>query len=194
MLRSKIFCGIDLSIKRSSSIAKIIVEENSIKIKIDKRNTLDEIIDAIGECNILSIDAPFTLSRGYREVEKIMIRRGLRVFPPSFIRDLVIRNLELLEKLKQRNYEGIILETHPRSSERLSRVGSIIDLYIRQIFNKDDKDAIICALTSLAYELGEYEVFKAEDGEIYVLSGDLDKIKEIFSKSVIIIQKETKRQ
>ncbi|MGC9148325.1 MAG: hypothetical protein ACP5GI_02635 [Sulfolobales archaeon] len=189
MLRNKVFCGIDLSIKRSSSIAKIIVEEYYIRIRIDRRNTLEEIIDVVSECDVLSIDAPFTLSKGYREVEKKMIRKGLRVFPPNFIRDLVIRNIELLEKLKQINYKGVILETHPRSSEYLSSVGSVIDYYIKQTFTKDDRDAFICALTSLAYELGECEVFKAEDGEIYVLSGDLVKVKEIFNRGMIIVQK-----
>ncbi len=185
MLRDKIFCGLDLSIKRRSSIAKIIVENNFINIKIYRLHTLSEIIDVIQECDILSIDAPFNLSNGYREVEREMIRKGLRIFPPNFIKDLVIKNIEILERLRQRNFAGIIIETHPRSSERLSMIRTLLDNIFRDNLSRDDRDAIICAITSLAYELGEYIVFRAEDGEIYLLYGELDKIKDLFSKKPI---------
>lgn len=123
-----------------------------------------------------SIDAPLSPSmRGYRKVDLVLIRSGLRVLPPSFpgMRALTQRALEIKKSLEARGV--IIIETHPRSSLKLSGCRDLDELLDRHNISvgrrirKDEGDALVCALTAYYYVFGNVVMFKEVDGEIALL-------------------------
>lgn len=138
----------------------------------------EELLSLIEEFDVkcASIDAPLSPSaRGYRKIDLALIRSGLRVLPPSFpgMRALVERALKIKGALEARRV--IVIETHPRSSLKLSGCGDLTELLSRHGINvgkrvgKDEGDAIICALTAYYYLAGKAVIFREADGEIVLL-------------------------
>ncbi len=125
---------------------------------------------------IVAIDSPLSHSRGFRRVDKKMIRMGYKVLPPGWpaMRRLVSRALRLREILGRRGI--VVIETHPRSS-LLSSGCSIGELMVREgleqslirDLSKDEIDALIAALTAYHYVIGNYVSVKDVDGEIILL-------------------------
>lgn len=149
------YCGIDLAVKRKTTIGVL----NNYEIRIYEVSTNEEIIQLCSKANITAIDSPLSHSKGFRNVDKEMIRRGFRVLPPSFISKLVERAIELSRSLKN------VIETHPTST--LKNLG----INWRRLHEvKDYVDAAACAMVALGYEIGYVEEIKANDGVIYLLS------------------------
>ncbi len=124
---------------------------------------------------IVAIDAPLAHSKGYREVDKEMIRHGYRVLPPGWrsMKILVSRALLIRERLEENGIK--VIETHPRSALKSSGCSSIYELLaiygirLEEKVSRDEVDAIIAALVAYHYELGDVEVVEAKDGKIYLL-------------------------
>ncbi|EHP68130.1 hypothetical protein MetMK1DRAFT_00025530 [Metallosphaera yellowstonensis MK1] len=146
-------CGIDLAVKRPTAVA--VLEHDKIEVTFVKED--EEIIFLCKNARLVAIDAPLSWGKGYREVDKLLIRSGFRVFPPSFISTLTERALRLAPKLRA-------IETHPSSSLRLlgwdwRRISKI----------KDEADAVICSMTAHFHLRGQTRSFRADDGEIVLL-------------------------
>ena len=181
-----LIAGLDLAAKenRCSGFAVIRISKSKSGLTLLRcLTTDDEIIGNITKYGIslVAIDAPITPKPVMREVDKIMIKSGFKVFPPSF---------SWMKKLTQRAYNlyltlrglGIkVIETHPRSaliSSRINDVSRLCDLLginikgYEEIINrsKDLRDALISALVAYCYVMNTCsKVIKAHDGEIYLI-------------------------
>jgi len=186
-----IFCGLDLAVKKEDVLVKIIDVNLCHKIiKIFECKDLMKLVNEIMDCDVLAIDSPFSLSIGYRSVDKEMIKEGFRVFPPNFIKDLVKKNLNLLDLLKEKGFKGSIVETHPRSSEKASKIDrEMIMRVINHPLSRDEADAFLCALTAIAFKKRISKIFKAEDGEIHILSDQAFSLLNQFVNKKIIIER-----
>ena len=129
---------------------------NLIEVKF--LSTDDEIINYCKDARIVAIDSPLSMSKGFREVDKKMIREGYRVLPPSFMKSLVERAIRLSRVLSN------VIETHPTSS--MKNMGINWRDYTTK---KDEIDAVICALTAYAYDNNLTYKISGIDGTIYLL-------------------------
>ncbi|MCG3108216.1 hypothetical protein L3N51_00497 [Metallosphaera sp. J1] len=150
-------CGVDLAVKRKSAVA--VMDGDMITVTFIDSD--DEIVDMCKGASVVAVDAPLTTAKGFREVDRLFLSRGLRVFPPSFISSLTERGIRLSRRLRA-------IETHPTSSLKL------LGWDWRAISgNKDEADAVVCALTANLWLRGRTLAFRASDGEIYLLQGDV---------------------
>jgi predicted nuclease with RNAse H fold len=110
--------GLDLAAKqdRCSGIAVIDSCYREV-VRSGCLRTDNEIISFVSDLkpSVIAIDAPLTNKPEMREVDKLMIKLGYRVFPPSFkwMRQLSLRGYELMTRLN--TPEFTVIETHPRS-------------------------------------------------------------------------------
>jgi predicted nuclease with RNAse H fold len=118
---------------------------------------------------IVSIDAPLSLpGRGnLRKADLSLIRRGLRVFPPTFagMRSLTERGVRLAKKLRERKIR--VIEIHPRTSgmmlfgtsdrgrwvARLKKIG----FQFKGGSSRHEVDAALAALTGALHIRGKTE-------------------------------------
>jgi Uncharacterized conserved protein len=141
-------CGIDLAVVRPTSVGVI----DGDLIHIFDVWTDEEIVELCGSGG--AIDSPLSHSKGFREVDRKLIRAGYRVLPPSWMKSLVERAIRLSLKIP-------LVETHPTSSEK--------NLGLSVKGNKDHLDAAICALTYKFYLEGKTQHFSAADGEVHLI-------------------------
>ncbi len=137
---------------------------------------------------IVAIDAPLSKpsEKGLRECDRILIRRGLRVFPPFFggMRKLTERGIRLARVLKRKNIE--VIEVHPKTSGILLFNSKNRDVWVKQItrlgFKIEKKmtvhevDAVLAALTGWLYVRGKTESVGKKAKIIVPLRGALEKI------------------
>lgn len=123
----------------------------------------EEIIELCGDAG--AIDAPLTRASGFRKVDRMAMRVGARLLPPSWMPKLVERAMKLSSKLS-------LIETHPTTSEK--------NLVLKVEGYKDHFDAAICALTYVLYLNKMTLRITAEDGEIHLIpKGIKIELKEI---------------
>ncbi|AWR97382.1 DUF429 domain-containing protein [Acidianus sulfidivorans JP7] len=153
------YCGIDLAVKRKTAVSRIINE----KVEFEFLSTDEEIIEYCKGSKVVAIDSPLSISKGFRNVDRKMLKNGYKVLPPSFMISLVRRAIKLKENF---NY---VIETHPTSSLKK------LNINWRTFSNiKDEVDAVICALTAYAHDLGIAEEILADDGAIYLLPKNIE--------------------
>ncbi len=127
---------------------------------------------------IVVIDSPLSMSKGFRDVDRELIKRGFRVLPPSWkgMRKLVSRALKIKDYCERRGIK--ILETHPRSALKNTKMNSIKDALSKHInlgdvvlekLSKDILDAIVCATVGWAYVNRNVEAIVASDGKVFLL-------------------------
>lgn len=163
------FCGIDLAVVRPSSIG---ILENNI-VSVSEVSTDEEIYETCNDAKVVSIDSPLSHSRGFREVDKEMIRRGYRVLPPSWMKSLVERAINIKGLLNT-----TVIETHPTSSMKN------LNLNWKELANKKDTvDAVMCALVSAYYYIRKAVEISSHDGTIYILPKDNIKIVKLYDNS-----------
>ena len=132
-----------------------------------------DIIRTTENANLVAIDAPLTFPKTgiTRELDKTMMSKGFKVFPAlfSYMRDLTKRGTMLAETLTKKGLN--VIEVHPRSSMKIMDLSPVE--VKRMFFDKLQKtptlheiDAVVCALTGLAYYLNEFIEIKAEDGKL----------------------------
>ena len=163
------FCGVDLAVKRPSAVG--VLEGDTVCVK--ELMTNEEIYEECKDALVVSIDSPLSHSSGYREVDKLMKRRGYKVLPPSWMKSLVDKAI-LLQKM----FSNVtVIETHPTSSMKNVNINwKDIDK------SKDTVDAVMCALVSLFYYEGRALEISASDGRIYLLPKGILKIEKIDNK------------
>ncbi len=145
----------------------------------------DEIITAIYDLKrydllIVSVDAPFNLSTGMRDVDRKMVSLGFRVFPPNFkhMRSLTLRAMRLVERLRSLGITDVY-ETHPRSALLSSKCGGVRELlgrlpmmlggYDLNALSEDVRDALVASVVSYCIDSNCYLKVEGVDGVIWLL-------------------------
>ena len=133
----------------------------------------NEIIHTAENATLVAIDSPLTFPKTgiARELDKATMSRGFKVFPAlfSYMKDLTKRGVLLAENLTKKGIN--VIEVHPRSSMKIMDLSPME--VKRMFFDKPQRapklheiDAVVCALTGLAYYLNEFIEIKAEDGKL----------------------------
>jgi predicted nuclease with RNAse H fold len=145
--------GVDLAGKSENPTGFCLLTEQGSETKIlySDLDILNEIELTKPEC--IAIDAPFWLPKfgAWRPAEEKLLKRGFQPVSPLFptMRILVIRASKLVKELVQRKYR--VIEVFSGASEK------ILGLSKEPRKNKDEYDALLCALTAKAYLKGNYE-------------------------------------
>jgi predicted nuclease with RNAse H fold len=167
--------GVDLSgsERRPSGIA--ILHDGGLYVH--RLYSDEEILRKLLEFNvkIVAVDSPLALSSSFRDVDRSMIKLGLRVLPPGWrgMRLLVERGIKLASSLSSLGI--LVLETHPRSALKTSKCGSLSELASKMGFSqpgrlsRDEEDALIAAFVSLKFLQGEVIEVEGADGRIFLL-------------------------
>lgn len=187
-LLEKIYIGIDLAAReyRCSGFAYIVCKDVCRVADVYCLYGDSNILDAITKLSIdgyslyISIDAPFSLGSGMRNIDRKMVSLGFRVFPPgfSYMKLLTLRAMNIIKRLKAMSITNIY-ETHPKSSMASSRCNSVRELLEKlnivytidvDALDRDRSDAIICAVVSYCIDRGCYIKIEDVDGVIWLLN------------------------
>lgn len=145
--------GIDLAGKAENPTGFCLLTDEGTQIKLlfSDAEILKEVDEIKPDC--IAIDAPFWLPRTgtWRTSDEKLMKRGFQPVSPLFptMRILVLRALNLVKILSQRGHRTI--EVFSNASEK------ILGLSKEPRKNKDEYDALLCALTAKAYLEGKYE-------------------------------------
>jgi predicted nuclease with RNAse H fold len=145
--------GIDLAGKVENPTGFCLLDENGSQTKLlfSDMEILREVETAKPEC--IAIDAPFWLPKigAWRPSDEKLLRRGFQPLSPLLptMRLLALRASHLVKVLKERGYN--IIEVFSNASEK------VLGLSKEPRKNKDEYDALLCALTAKAYLERKYE-------------------------------------
>ncbi|OGI12066.1 hypothetical protein A3K64_01850 [Candidatus Micrarchaeota archaeon RBG_16_36_9] len=144
--------GIDLAGKFENPTGFCSMTENGTETKLlfTDEEIVNEIENTKPDC--IAIDAPFWLPKGtWRPSDEKLLKRGFQPISPSFptMRLLILRASHLVKVLRDRNYN--VIEVFSNASEM------VLGLSKEPRKNKDEYDALLCALTAKAYLEGNYE-------------------------------------
>jgi len=145
--------GVDLAGKSENPTGFCILTDSGAETKLlySDEEILKEIEEVKPEC--IAIDAPFWMPKFglWRPCDEKLIRRGFQPISPVFpmMRLLVSRAFGLVRILNQRGYK--VIEVFSHASEK------ILGLSKEPRKNKDEYEALVCALTGKAYLEGNYE-------------------------------------
>jgi predicted nuclease with RNAse H fold len=145
--------GIDLAGKFENPTGFCSMTENGTETKLlfSDEEIIDEVEMIKPEC--IAVDAPFWLpSKGaWRTGEEKLLKRGFQPLSSLLpnMRLLVLRASRLVRTLRENGYR--VIEVFSGASE------SILGLSKEPRKNKDEYDALLCALTAKAYLEGNYE-------------------------------------
>jgi hypothetical protein len=145
--------GVDLAGKPENPTGFCLLsdEGSQTKLVFSDKEIIDEIERIKPDC--IAIDAPFWLPRTgiWRTSDEKLIKRGFQPVSPAFptMRLLVLRASNLIKVLKERNFAFI--EVFSSASEK------VLGLSKEPRKNKDEYDALLCALTAKAFLEGKYE-------------------------------------
>lgn len=145
--------GIDLAGKAENPTGFCVLTENGTETKLlySDEEILKEVEEAEPEC--IAIDAPFWMPQFglWRPCDEKLIRRGFQpvssVFP--MMRLLVSRASKIVRILNEKKYK--VVEAFSPASE------SMLGLSKEPRKNKDEYEALLCALTAKSYLEGNYE-------------------------------------
>lgn len=130
---------------------------------------------------LVAIDAPLSLpARGnLRNADASLIKRGLRVFPPTFagMLSLTKRGIRLAKKLRARKIR--VIEIHPRTSGVMLFKTPNRDEWVTKLRrrrfrfegckSRHEKDAVLAALTGALHLQGKTEeIGGAKEGTIVI--------------------------
>jgi len=145
--------GIDLAGKTENPTGFCLLTESGAETKLlySDLEILREIETVKPQC--IAIDAPFWLPKvgAWRPCDEKLLKRGYKPLSPILptMRLLTLRASHLVRVLKERKYR--LIEVFSQASEK------ILGLSKEPRKNKDEYDALLCALTAKAYLEGKYE-------------------------------------
>lgn len=144
--------GVDLAVVRPSAIAVLDGCELAAYLSAME---LEDIVSSLSPYRpaVVAIDAPLSKPEGWlRDVERELLRLGYRLLPPLMgpMARLTERGMRLARML------GNAIEVHPKTSLKAMGLepGLIYSRYRPP--TKDHFDAVLAALTALAYLKGLY--------------------------------------
>lgn len=177
------FVGIDLAAVNSRNTGLAILSNNNIRVYTLHK---DWEILKLANGKVIAIDAPLFLPIGIKRIHKGMplracdkelVNLNIRFFPIQFgsMRILTKRGIKLKERLS-----GEVIETYPGAVYKLSNLSrSTVAELLKKKFNvsprnKDEVDAIVCALVAKAHYLGmDIEIGDTKEGLMHLI--DLNK-------------------
>ena len=145
--------GIDLAGKfeNPTGFCSLTESKTETKLLFSDEDIINEIDKTKPDC--IAIDAPFWLPRfgAWRPCDEKLSRKGFKPLSPLLptMRILALRASRLVKILREKNYK--IIEVFSNASEK------ILGLSKEPRKNKDEYDALLCALTAKAYLEGNYE-------------------------------------
>ncbi len=145
--------GIDLAGKfeNPTGFCSLIDSKAETGLLFKDEDILNEIDIIKPDC--IAIDAPFWLPRfgAWRPCDQKLLRKGFKPLSPLLptMRILALRASRLVKVLREKNYK--VIEVFSSASEK------ILGLSKEPRKNKDEYDALLCALTAKAYLEGNYE-------------------------------------
>jgi hypothetical protein len=145
--------GIDLAgkVENPTGFCLLTEEGSQTKLLFSDAEILREIEETKPDC--VAVDAPFWLPRTgiWRTSDEKLLKRGFQPVSPAFptMRILVLRASQLVKILKEKGYK--VIEVFSNASEK------VLGLSKEPRKNKDEYDALLCALTAKAYLEGKYE-------------------------------------
>ncbi len=178
--------GIDLAGRTTNPSGFALLSNHKIKTWLIYSN--DEMIELCTReyPSVVAIDAPLSLPKrgNLRKADALLIKRGFRVFPPTFagMRSLTERGIHLANELRAKKIK--VIEIHPRTSGLLlfktpSRERWMTELreggwQLGESATEHEIDATMAALTGALY-LGKKteEVGAVHEGVIIVPRGEL---------------------
>jgi len=119
-LKGKVIIGIDLAGKEENPTGLAILRNKTVETCLIYTNK--EILGKVVQTNpkIVAIDAPLKLPKSgiFRNADKILIKKGYRVFPPGLpaMKKLTLRAIELNKLITERSIQTI--EVHPTSTRK----------------------------------------------------------------------------
>ena len=145
--------GIDLAGKAENPTGFCLLDDSGSHTKLLFTDTeiLKEIESIKPDC--IAIDAPFWLPKfgAWRPADEKLLKRGFQPLSPLLptMRLLTLRASHLVSVLRKRGYK--VIEVFSNATEK------IMGLSKEPRKNKDEYDALLCALTAKAYLEGKYE-------------------------------------
>jgi len=145
--------GIDLAGKAENPTGFCLLDDSGSHTKLLFTDTeiLKEIEEVKPDC--IAIDAPFWLPKfgAWRPADEKLLKRGFQPLSPLLptMRLLTLRASHLVSVLRKRGYK--VIEVFSNATEK------IMGLSKEPRKNKDEYDALLCALTAKAYLEGKYE-------------------------------------
>jgi hypothetical protein len=173
--------GIDLAGKENNPSGFAVLSQRRLQTKLVYSD--NEIISSCLRVypKLIAIDAPLStpVKGNLRDSDLTLIKRGLRVLPPTLLgmRRLTERGVEITKKLREKGLQ--IIEIHPRTSgiiifktasrkkwvEKLRESG----FKLKDVENEHEIDAILAAVTAQLHLHGKTEmVGKKEEGIIVI--------------------------
>jgi len=155
--------GLDLS-SNEDKFSGLCVLNESLEVKTLLLKSNKEIISYIKDLKpqLVAIDAPLSLpkSKGFRRCDKEVLKLGIKLFPPLFIKSLTLRGIEIKKSLENLGFE--VIEVYPGAFRGLLNLPKRKEIIkdtlikwgikgIRIKVNLDELDAIIAALIGLMY-------------------------------------------
>ena len=145
--------GLDLAGKFENPTGFCSMTENGTETKL--LFTDEEIIDEIEKIkpDCIAIDAPFWIPQfgAWRPSDEKLLKRGFQPLSPLLpaMRLLALRASHLVKILRENGQN--VIEVFANASEK------VLGLSKEPRKNKDEYDALLCALTAKAYLEGNYE-------------------------------------
>ncbi|AEA13137.1 hypothetical protein TUZN_1671 [Thermoproteus uzoniensis 768-20] len=144
--------GVDLAVVRPSAIA---VLDDCELVAYLSAMELEEIVSALSPYRpaVVAVDAPLSKPDGWlRDVERELRKLGYRLLPPLLgpMARLTERGIQLAQML------GNAIEVHPKTSLRAMGLDPQLVYSRYRPPTKDHFDAVLAALTALAYLKGLY--------------------------------------
>jgi len=183
-LQKRVIIGIDLAGKPENPTGWALWRNRRVKTSLVYRN--NDILKGIARSKpaIIAIDAPLSLPKSgiLRKVDKEMIARGYRVFPPILqaMRKLTVRAIEINKLIADKGYRAI--EVHPTSTRKalnmpskdwgkiqaiLKSIGVEGDLKVRTL-TPHEVDAVTAALTAYLHMQSQTKAL-GDDEEGYII-------------------------
>jgi hypothetical protein len=145
--------GLDLAGKFENPTGFCSMTESGTETKLlhTDEEIMNEIDAIMPDC--IAVDAPFWLPRygAWRPSEEKLLKRGFQPLSPLLpaMRLLALRASNLVKVLRERGY--LVIEVFANASEK------VLSLSKEPRKNKDEYDALLCALTAKSYLEGNYE-------------------------------------
>lgn len=140
------FCIMDFGGDRDRIAVKRFLYDREILDEIEQLNAQEKI-------GVIAIDSPFGWPESgyFRRGDMMLKNRGFSPLSPVFpgMKPLTRRGMMLSQILRKRGFR--VIEVFSKASER------ILGLDKTRAANKDEYDALVCALTGKAYLQGRYE-------------------------------------
>jgi predicted nuclease with RNAse H fold len=140
------FCLLDSEGGKDNIIVKRLLSDREILDEVEELNSKKKV-------EVVAIDAPFDWpEEGYlRKSDLLLKNRGFSPLSPVFpgMKPLTRRGKMMSGILKKRGFK--VIEVFSKASEK------ILGLDKKKAANKDEYDALICALTGKAFLRGNYE-------------------------------------